>query len=425
MIMKFFPRSRSIRFHLFTFLAIILVLVMLISRLSPAAAVNSGTKQSTQAFVPLTFGAPAFSLIPVGSGFSLVTDVTHAGDDRLFIAERAGRVLILHPDGRITTFLDIRNQVISNRGEYGFFDITFHPGYRDPASPGYGYFYVSYTTGFDDGVTLDVTTHIDRFQISANPDIADPASQTTIFKEKQGFSVHKGGGMDFDPRDDQLYVGMGDDRQLLIAQSDRSPKGKIFRLDVNKVPRDVVGDGSSYVSKEIWAFGLRNPWRIDVDPLSDSIYVGEVGDQLWEEINLVPLAIKGYNYGWPCMEGPVVIPEANDIPECKSPSNFVRAIHEYAHRDGSNRCAVIGGKVNRPVNNPNDGRFIFADMCTREIFSLTYDQGTWQRDLLGIHDGELITTIGEDRYGNLYIGTTAESGPIFRLIIPPTGQVTP
>jgi hypothetical protein len=164
---------------------------------------------------------------------------------------------------------------------------------------------------------------------------------------------------------------------------------------------------------------LRNPWRIDVDPLSETIFVGEVGDQLWEEVNIVPLSVKGFNFGWPCMEGPVIIPEANDIPECKNPNNFARAIHEYAHRDGSNRCAIIGGKVNRPVGNPNDGRYIFADMCTREVFSLAYDAGGWERTLLGILNDELISTIGEDRYGYQYIGTTAESGPIYRLYIPP------
>ncbi len=108
--------------------------------------------------------------------------------------------------------------------------------------------------------------------------------------------------------------------------------------------------------------------------------------------------IRGYNYGWPCMEGGLVIPEAVDIPQCDSPWLFKRAIHEYSHKDGSYRCAIIGGKVYRPYTNVNDNRFIFADMCTREIFSLTNKQGVWERALLGIHapDGELITTIGED-----------------------------
>jgi glucose/arabinose dehydrogenase len=416
------PSTSNVAYSLIrrSFLLIVLINLLLLLAVKivghdPLKA--SGTESGKQ-FIPVTVGPPPFSITAVGSGFAFATDVTHAGDERIFVAERAGRVKILHPDGRITTFLDIRNQVISHRGEYGFYKITFHPGYNDPDSPGYRFFYVFYTSGFDDGVTLEVDSNIVRFQVSDNPDVADPASATVIYRESQAFDVHKGGGMDFDPRDEMLYIGMGDDRLLLIAQSDRSPKGKIFRLDVNSVPRDVVGEGVGYVTREIWAYGLRNPWRIDVDPPSNLIFVGEVGDQLWEEINIVPLAVAGSNYGWPCMEGPVVIPEANDIPACKSPNLFVRAIHEYAHRDGSARCAVIGGWVNRPVSNPNDGRYIFADMCTREIFSLTYRAGDWERSLLGILDGDLISTIGEDTNGVQYVGTVSQSGPIYQLHIP-------
>ncbi len=371
----------------------------------------------SRAYLPLAVGRPAFSATPVGGGFRQVTEVTHAGDERLFVAERAGLVKILHPDGRITPFLDIRNRVISSRGEYGFYDIAFHPGYADPSSPGYGFFYVSYTTGFDDGVTLLVHFVVSRFRVSADPDVADPASETLLMYEKQSFDLHKGGGMEFDTRDNMLYVGVGDDRLLLIAQSDRSPKGKIVRFDVDKVPRDARGLAT--LPEEIWAFGLRNPWRFDVDVAGGQIYIGEVGDLLWEEINLAPLAVRGYNFGWPCMEGPFVIPEATDIPQCQSPWLFKRAIHEYPHRDGSGRCAVMAGKANRPEYNPNDGRFVFADMCTREIFTLARDTaGAWQRTLLGVLNTDLVTSIGEDRHGFQYVGTAGESAPIYRLYIP-------
>jgi glucose/arabinose dehydrogenase len=406
------PKNKAIN------LGLIVAFLLLLAQYQRASTDQQQTGETSRLYFPISIGQPPFSIIPIGAGFNTVTDITHAGDERIFVAERSGRVRILHPDRRITTFLDISHRVISNRGEYGFYSIVFHPGYRDPASPGYGFFYVMYTTGFDDGVTLDVITNIERYQVSQNPDIADPASGALIMDVRQAFSVHKGGGMGFDPRDDMLYIGMGDDRLLLISQSDRSPKGKIFRLDVNQVPRNLVGDAQGIANREIWAYGLRNPWRIDVDPVSGLIFVGEVGDQLWEEINIVPIQFHGQNYGWPCMEGPVIIPEANDIPECQNPNHFVRAIHEYAHRDGSGRCAVIGGKVHRPVSNPNDGRYIFADMCTREIFHLTYTGVDWERTLLGILEGELISTIGEDVFGNQYIGTIDQSGPIYRLHIP-------
>ncbi len=149
------------------------------------------------------------------------------------------------------------------------------------------------------------------------------------------------------------------------------------------------------------------------------IFIGEVGDYLWEEVNLAPLGARGYNFGWPCMEGGFVFPETNEVPECQSPWLFKRAIHEYPHNDGSGRCAVIGGKVNRPAHNPNDGRYIFGDMCSRQIFSLARDgAGVWQRTLLGVLNTDLINTIGEDRHGYQYVGTAAESAPIYRLIIP-------
>lgn len=393
--------------------------IFVLSLLLPVAVFGGrSARQVGRAYIPVSFGPPAFSMTPIGSGFNSVTEITHAGDARIFVAERAGVVKVLHPDGHINVFLDIHDKVISHRGEYGFFDIAFHPDYANPAAPGYGLFYVTYTTGFDDGVTLDVDFIIARFRVSADPNVADRATETLIMKEKQSFDVHKGGGMEFDPRDHMLYIGMGDDRLLIIAQSDNSPKGKIIRLNVDKVPPDLIGDGRNYLSDVIWASGLRNPWRIDVDPLSNQIFVGEVGDALWEEINIVPLGMKGFNYGWPCMEGPHVIPEANDMPECQSPWLFSRAIHEYEHRDGSGRCAVIGGKINRPYYDPTDNRFIFADMCTREVFALAHNTGAWERGLLGILNDTLISSIGEDVQGVQYVGTMNASGPIYRLYIP-------
>ena len=144
-----------------------------------------------------------------------------------------------------------------------------------------------------------------------------------------------------------------------------------------------------------------------------------MGDYLWEEINLASLAARGFNFGWPCMEGGFVFPETNEVPQCQSPWLFKRAIHEYPHKDGSGRCAVIGGKVNRPAHDPNDGRYIFADMCSLQLFSLARDgNGQWQRTLLGVLNTNLINTIGEDRHGYQYVGTAAESAPIYRLIIP-------
>jgi glucose/arabinose dehydrogenase len=393
-------------------LLLILVAMAVIISLVPRAAGQSGG----HIYLPILVSPPAsvFGVTPLGSGFDQATSITHAGDARLFVAERAGRIKILHPDGRISLFLDISDRVLWNRGEYGMFDVAFHPDYGNN-----GFFYISYTTGHDDGVELDVHFVVARFRVTADPNVANPDSETRLFYEKQSFDVHKGGELDFDKRDNYLYVGHGDDRLLLIAQDIRSPKGKIFRLKVDDAPAEDILDATYAVSDEVWAMGLRNPWRFDVDEPSGQIYIGEVGDLLWEEINIAPLAAQYFNYGWPCMEGPHVIPEANDIPECQDPEHFIRAVYEYSHRDGTGRCAIIGGKVYRPVSNPNDGRFIFGDMCTREVFALSKSGDVWQADLLGTNNRlEFLFTFGEDYQNNLYLGTGSSSAPIYRLNIP-------
>ena len=380
----------------------------------------SGSDDATaRVYVPLTAGKAAFSATPIGSGYNQATAITHAGDDRLFVAEREGRIKIIHPDGRAGVFLDIRHRVIATRGEYGFYDIAFHPGYADPASPGYGFFYVSFTSKTGPAANA-VDLVVSRFRVSANRDLVDPASEVILLAEPQTDDIHKGGSMEFDPRDNWLYVGIGDDFKNLIAQDPTSLKGKLVRLAVDDVPRDLAGGRRATIAPEIWASGLRNPWRIDVDPIGDQVLIGDVGDAHWEEVNRAPLSAPGTNFGWPCLEGPLVKPEFAGAAVCQNPARFQRAVHEYSHRDEDNtRCVVIGGKVNRPSHNPGDGRYLFADMCSREVFVLGYDpDGSWQRALLGVVGNNLIITIGEDRHGVQYVGTAAESGPIYRLYIP-------
>ena len=395
--------------------ACLLTLSLALILASRAAAVGSAT---ARVFVPLAAGKAAFSATPLGV-FNQATAITHAGDDRLFVAEREGRIKIIHPDGRTSVFLDIRHRVIATRGEYGFYDLAFHPDYADPAAPGYGFFYVSFTTKTGPAANA-VDLIVSRFRVSANPDLADPNSEAILIAEPQTDDIHKGGSMEFDPRDNRLYVGIGDDFKNVIAQDPTSLKGKLVRLAVDDVPRGLAGGQRASVAPEIWASGLRNPWRIDVDPVGDQILIGDVGDAHWEEVNRAPLSAPGTNFGWPCMEGPLVKPEFAGTAVCQNPARFQRAVHEYSHRDeNNNRCVVIGGKVNRPSFNPTDGRYIFADMCSREVFALGYDpDGSWQRAMLGVVGDDLIITIGEDRHGVQYVGTAAEAGAIYRLYIP-------
>ena len=405
-------------------LAALLLLLAAIA-VQGAATGNAAGDTLHRAFVPLTAGKAAFSATPLPGRFNQVTAITHAGDDRLFVAEREGRVKVIHPDGRAGVFLDIRHRVISDRGEYGFYDVAFHPGYNDPASPGFGFFYVSFTSGTDNraagnAAAVDVDLIVSRFRVSANPDTADANSEVILIAEPQTDDIHKGGSMEFDPRNNRLYVGIGDDFKNLVAQDPTSIKGKIVRLTVDDVGRNAPPGQRAAVGLEIWASGLRNPWRLDVDPIGDQVLIGDVGDAHWEEVNRAPLSAPGTNFGWPCLEGPLVKPEFAGAAVCQNPARFQRAVHEYSHRDeDNNRCVVIGGKVNRPTYNPADGRYIFADMCSREVFALGYDpDGSWQRALLGVVGEQLIITIGEDRHGVQYVGTAAEAGPIYRLYIP-------
>ncbi len=397
---------------------VIPLLGLIVSLVIAGGPARAGDDQASRVFVPLAAGKAAFSATPLGL-FNQATAITHAGDDRLFVAEREGRIKIIHPDGRTSVFLDLRHRVIATRGEYGFYDIAFHPDYTDPAAPGYGFFYVSFTTRTGPAANA-VDLVVSRFRVSANPDVADPNSEAILIAEPQTDDIHKGGSMEFDPRDNRLYVGIGDDFKNLIAQDPTSLKGKLVRLTVDDVPRGLAGGRRATVAPEIWASGLRNPWRLDVDPIGDQVLIGDVGDAHWEEVNRAPLSAPGTNFGWPCLEGPLVKPEFAGAAVCQNPARFQRAVHEYSHRDeDNNRCVVIGGKVNRPTYNPADGRYIFADMCSREVFALGYDpDGSWQRALLGVVGEQLIITIGEDRHGVQYVGTAAEAGPIYRLYIP-------
>ncbi len=183
-------------------LAALLLLLAAIA-VQGAATGNAAGDTLHRAFVPLTAGKAAFSATPLPGRFNQVTAITHAGDDRLFVAERNGRIKILHPDGRSDVFLDIRHRVIATRGEYGLYDVTFHPGYADPTSPGHRFFYVSFTSK-SGPADNDVELIISRFRVSANPDVANAASEVILLAEPQTDDIHKGGSMEFDPRDNCL-----------------------------------------------------------------------------------------------------------------------------------------------------------------------------------------------------------------------------
>lgn len=388
----------------------------LLAAVIAAAQGQRAAQPAGMALIPLTIGQPVLTFTPVGDGFNSATEVTHAGDERLFVTELAGQIKVLHPDGRIDVFLDIRDRVYLGDGEYGLYDLAFHPDYADPAQPGYGYFYVAYTRQPEGDPPADVPVVISRFRVSADPDAADPDSEVPLIVEPQDSEVHKGGALVFDPRDNMLYASMGEDLLHFIAQQSNSPKGKIIRLNVDRVPENPTGDIKEMAEMTIVAYGLRNPWRMDLDPQTNSLYIGDVGTARWEEINLLSLELASDNFGWPCMEGPFAHPDLVDDPRCKG--TFTPPIYQYAHDDSTGNCAIIGGQVFRPDYNPGDGRYIYGDLCTRELFALAHVEGEWRSTLLGQQPYELFTAIGEGADGTLYLASYSENAPIYRLYIP-------
>lgn len=372
----------------------------------PAAA------PSTTVRLPFITSPEPLVATALGGSFNQVVAVADAGDDRLFIAQRDGVVKILHPDGDITTFLDISDRVTVDGAELGFFDLVFDPGYLDATALGYGQFYVTYS-GYTSGA---IVNYVARFRVSSDPDQADSSSEAWLVKLEQERPVHKGGGLDFDETNRLLYVGFGDDWRRDLAQSPDSLKGKIVMLDISGVPPEATGDATNLVTPVVWALGFRNPWRIDVDPESGAIFVGDVGENHWEEVNVVSLAGPGQNFGWPCLEAADILPGSETKPACADLSVFTPPVFAYAHSGG--RCAIIGGDFARPAAFP-DGHYLFGDMCSRDVWVMLRSGSVWSVIPWGVLEtDELFASISADDNGISYTGTLSVSGPIWRIDFP-------
>ncbi len=241
-------------------------------------------------------------LTPFASGFTSPVIITHAGDSRLFVGNQTGSVFIVDSAGNVNgePFLDITGKVIYG-GEQGLLGLAFHPDYKNN-----GYFYVNYIGEGD-------STHISRFtMLSGNPDKADPASEMSILRIEQPYKNHNGGDLAFGP-DGYLYIALGDGGSggdpENRAQNRSVLLGKILRIDVDNgnpysIPETNPFYGMSSVRNEIWALGLRNPWRFSFDRMTGDLWIADVGQNASEEINFQPAGSQGgENYGWRCYEG--------------------------------------------------------------------------------------------------------------------------
>lgn len=364
--------------------------------------------------------------VRVADGLRFPLFVTHAPSDfdRVFIVEQPGKIQILK-DGTVLTapYLDIET-LTEFDGELGLLGLAFHPDFQEN-----GFFYVNYTTPQPDPDTV-----VARYQVSTNPDVADHTSAQVVLTFPQPFENHNGGWLGFGS-DGYLYIATGDggdqddpdnNAQTLID----NPYGKILRVDVDKddFPADPlrnygIPSGNPFIEgpedNEIWAYGLRNPWRCAFDRTTGELYIADVGQYTIEEINLQASdAVGGLNYGWRCMEGTRCTQRAGCT--CNSPS-LTLPVHQYSHAD--DRCSITGGEVYRGCAIPDlAGAYFFADFCTGEIWSLRVKDGvthvvdrTLELSPASPLNIATVSSFGVDAFGEMYICDWAE-GEVFKIV---------
>ncbi len=342
------------------------------------------------------------SLIRITGGLESPVDVVAAGDV-FYVLEQTGRVRVVR-DGVLIEepFLDIVDRVGSRGNEQGLLGIAFAPDFAQSRR-----FFVNYTDRSGDTVVAGFRALDERR--------ADPRSEWRVLFVDQPYVNHNGGGLRFGP-DGMLYIGMGDggsggDPQN-FAQNTRSLLGKMLRIDVSKstpekpyaIPKDNPNFGVG-ARREIWAVGLRNPWRFSFDRRTGDLWSADVGQNEYEEVNRQPAGRGGLNYGWKMREG------LHDFEGGARAASFTEPVHDYAH--GDDGCSVTGGFVYRGREIPTlVGAYVFGDFCSGRIWALRSSGTAWRRELL--LDTEMqITSFGEDADGELY--ALDRSGMLVRL----------
>jgi glucose/arabinose dehydrogenase len=371
---------------------------------------------------------PAIALVPHASGLSSPVGLAAAADGsgRLFIVQQGGRIAV-HDGAQVlpTPFLDLTSLVLSG-GEQGLLGLSFHPSY--PATP---FFFVNYTCRSG---SLDCPgggdTIIARYSVSANPNVADPASRRVLLVIDQPFANHNAGDLKFGP-DGYLWIPMGDggsgNDPNCFAQRDDSLLGKVLRIDVDQnvnnppfygIPPDNPYIGPGNPPDEVYARGLRNPFRFSFDRSTGDLFIGDVGQSAREEVDFTALGTgAARNYGWKIMEGTLCTGNTGGcpggLPACNSPA-YTLPILEYDH--GLGDCAIIGGFRYRGTQVPTlAGRYLYSDNCTGRIRAGTESPpGTWTASEL-IDTPYNVSSFGEDQAGELYV-TALNNGTVYRIV---------
>ena len=330
--------------------------------------------------------------------FQRLTNLVQPDGDlgHIFVSEQAGRVKIFPNDqqaAQANVFLDITDRVSEENNEEGLLGLAFDPNYKS-----IGYFYVYYSAA------VPRRSVVSRFSVSlTNPNLAYAGSELIIMEVAQPYGNHNGGQLAFGP-DGYLYFGLGDGGSggdpLGNGQKTATLLGSIVRIDVSGkssdknyiVPSDNPFVGIAGARDEIWAYGLRNPWRFTFDSGTGILWVGDVGQNDWEEVDIIK---KGSNYGWNIMEGG----------HCFSPfigcdtSGLELPVVEYGHDAG---CSITGGYVDR--GSPSlEGAYVYGDFCSGKIWGLRYTDGVITEHILLANSGLAIASFGQDQGGNLYI----------------------
>lgn len=387
--------------------SILIAILMTLGMLMPGPV---GITAQNDAFDPTSFDV---GLQPVADGFEQPTLVTHAGDERLFVVEQAGTIrVIIDGDVAETPFLDLTDRVGAMGSEQGLLGLAFAPNHTES-----GLFYVNYTDS-------EGNTVVSRFSLSDDPDVADPASEEIVLTQAQPAPNHNGGMLAFGP-DSYLYIGFGDGG----GQGDPDGNGqrldtwlgKILRIEVDPeytegtpyiVPEDnpFVGDDSA--EPEIWAVGLRNPWRFSFDRETGDLWIADVGQSSYEEVNRLEANTARANLGWSIMEGP----SCYSIDPCDD-ADLIEPVFSYTHESGDG-CSVTGGYVSRGEEFADlFGVYVLADYCTGLLWGGGEDATGTLVFSESVETGLNISSFGEGADGRLYLASHGD-GAIYELVSP-------
>lgn len=360
------------------------------------------------------------------SGLNQPVAIAHGGDERLFVVEHEGRIQVVENQTITAQYLDIVERVDSSSGEMGVLGLAFHPDYDDN---GYFYLYYTYTTE-----TSERRSRISRFQVStSDPNSADANSELILLEFAQPFGNHNGGDIHFGA-DGYLYIASGDGGSANDpqdnGQSDTTLLGKLLRIDVDNSPGldnapdcdlsanshysippgNAFNDGIGGACDEIYSTGLRNPWRFSFDKETADLWIADVGQNAWEEINFLPAGtVAGINFGWRCYEAD----EQFNSQNCLAEESYYFPIHAYSHNNG---CSITGGYVYRGQLYPElTGHYFFTDFCDNAIHSISGSaSGTVVNQMLAADQAApMPSSFGEDVNGELYIASY--NGTIYRL----------